>query len=396
MIRESTHQPTKRIALDALLALALLANMATSGFAQSGTWTSTGTMKEAREDQTATLLQNSQVLVAGGFDGSNELATAELYDLAMGKWSATGSMNTARDGHTATLLQNGQVLVAGGFNTASDGSFNYLSSAELYNPATGAWTVTGSMSTAREAHTATLLPNGEVLVAGGEAFINGSPVIFSSAELYNPATGTWAKTSSMSVAREQHTATLLSNGQLLVAGGYHTDPSFNDSLSSTQLYTPATGKWTDTGSLNTARYGHAAVQLITGHVLVLDGVDQSSGGTFNLNSTELYNPASRTWTVNGNTFKSGNSGFSVTLLATGKILLAGGIVGVYPHERVTGAAELYDPSTGTSMSTGGMTIPRHSHSATLLPNGKVLAAGGQTEDSKGKSTVVASAELYTP
>ena len=380
-----------------LLAIGLAVITAVPVFSQSsGTWATTGSMKDAREDQTATLLQTTRVLVAGGFDGSNQLATAELYDPTAGKWSSTGSMNTARDGHTATLLQNGQVLVAGGFNTAPDGSSNYLSGAELYNPATGAWTTTGSMSTAREAHTATLLPNGEVLVTGGIAFISGSPVIFSSAELYNPATGTWTKTSSMSVGREQHTATLLPNGQVLVAGGFHFDPSFNDSIASAELFTPAKGKWTATGSLNTPRYDHVALQLVTGNPLVLDGVDQSSGGTFKLNSTELYNSATGAWTVNGNTFKSGDSGFSVTLLTTGKILLAGGVVGVYPHERVTAAAELYDPSPGTSASTGALTIPRRAHSATLLPNGQVLAAGGQTEDSKGKSTVVASAELYTP
>jgi hypothetical protein len=373
-----------------LAAIAVIASVAIPGFAQSGTWATTGSMKNAREDQTATLLQNGQVLVAGGFDGASYLASADLYDPATGKWSTTGSMNTARDGHTATLLPNGQVLVAGGENSAG-----YLSSAELYNPASGTWTVTGSMNTARVSHTATLLPNGQILVAGGEAFINGSPVIFSTAQLYNPATGTWTKTGSMSVAREMHTATLLPNGQVLVAGGYHLDRSQNDSLASAELYLPAQGQWSATGSLNTARYGHSAVLFTNGQALVLDGVDQSSGGTFNLNTTELYNPATGTWAVNGNTFKYGE-GFSVTLLATGKVLLAGGIVGAYPNERVTGAAELYDPSVGTSASTGSMTIPRHRHSATLLPNGKVLAAGGQTEDSKGKLTVVNSAELYSP
>lgn len=395
MVRRS-RQFAGTLVLVSIFTIGVVVSAAISAFAQSGTWTTTGSMKGIREDHTATLLQNSQVLVAGGFDGSNQLASAELYDPSSGKWSATGSMNTARDGHTATLLQNGQVLVTGGFNTSPSGNFNDLSSAELYNPATGTWTVTGSMSTARDAHTATLFPNGQVLVAGGEAFVNGSPVVFASAELYDPATGTWTKTGSMSVMREQHTATLLSNGEVVVAGGFHFDPSMNDSLSSAELYTPAKGKWSTTGSLNTARYGHSAVQLISGKVLASDGVDQSSGGTFNLSSTELYDPATGTWTANGNTFKAGDSGFSVTLLATAKVLLAGGIVGVYPHTRTTAAAELYDPAMGASASTGAMTIPRRSHSATLLQNGKVLAAGGVTENSRGKISVVASAELYTP
>jgi N-acetylneuraminic acid mutarotase len=324
------------------------------------------------------------VLVAGGFDGSNDLAGAELYDLASGHCSSTGSMSTARDGHTATLLSTGQVSVAGGFNTSPNGSFNYLSSAEVYNPACGTWTVTGSMSTAREAHTATLLPNGQVLVAGGEAFINGSPVIFASAELYNPASGSWTETSSMSVAREQHTATLLPRSQVLVAGGFHFGANFNDSLSSAELYTPAMGKWAATGSINTARCGHNAVLLLSGQALVLDGVDQSSAGTFNLNSTALYDAATGKWTVNGNAFQSGSSGFSVTLLGTGKVLIAGGVAGVYPHTHITRTAELYDPSTGMSAVTGSMNTAREGQTATLFPNGKLLVAGGASTSSTGR------------
>ena len=147
-------------------------------------------MATARYDHTATLLPNGQVLVAGGF-GGNYLASAELYDPATGLWTATGSMAAARFCHTVTLLPNGQVLVAGGFNDASGA----LASAELYDPATGLWTATGSMATKRDGHTATLLPNGQVLVAGG---YNG--VFLASAELYDPATGLWTATGHGSMA----------------------------------------------------------------------------------------------------------------------------------------------------------------------------------------------------
>src|SRR6266478_8008026 len=124
----------------------------------------------------------------------------------------TGSLNTGRYWHTATLLPNGKVLVAGGYD-----GVNYLTSAELYDPATGTWTATGSLDTARYRHTATLLPNGNVLVAGG---VNSSGSL-ASAELYDPASGTWTAPGSLGAARAAHTATLLPNGKVLVAGGYN-------------------------------------------------------------------------------------------------------------------------------------------------------------------------------
>jgi hypothetical protein len=243
--------------------------------------------------------------------------------------------------------------------------------------ASGTWSRSGTMKDARAYHTATLLPNGQVLVAGGEPNSGG---VLSSAELYDPTTGTWTPTGNMNQGRYQFTATLLTNGQVLAAGSGSTGTT-------AELYNPATGMWTFTGSLNVARFNPFAVLLSNGMVLVLDGI-----GT---NSTELYNPATGTWTINGNTIQSGNSGFSVTLLDTGKVLIAGGITGVYPHEHVTNAAELYDPSVGASVSTGSMKTARFDHSATLLPSGQVVVAGGLSTNQKGEY-FVKSAELYPP
>ena len=168
------------------------------------------------------------VLVAGGFDStSNASASAELYDPASGTWTSTGNLNTARALHTATLLPSGMVLVAGGHDGPTFApSFEVLSSAELYDPASGTWTVTGSLNTARYLHTATLLPNGMVLVAAGYRFD-----FLASAELYDPASGTWTLTGSLNTTRYLHTATLLPNGMVLVAAGF--PPS-----SSAELYTP--------------------------------------------------------------------------------------------------------------------------------------------------------------
>jgi N-acetylneuraminic acid mutarotase len=149
--------------------------------AGSGTWTLTGSMHVAREDSTATLLQSGQVLVVGGYNTTstiNILASAELYNPATGKWTLTKSMHTARTGHAAALLESGQVLVAAGESSSS-----FLTSAELYNPSTGAWTSTGSLHTPRVEHTATLLPNGQVLVAGG---LDSNYNYLASAELYTP------------------------------------------------------------------------------------------------------------------------------------------------------------------------------------------------------------------
>ena len=137
------------------------------------------------------------------------------------EWTTTGSMNTARSRHTATLLQNGTVLVAGGFV-----GLGSLQTAELYDPTAGTWGVTGSMGSARSSHTATLLQNGTVLVAGG------NPGPLNTAELYDPTAGTWSTTASMTDARANHTATLLQNGKVVVAGG----ESASSSLASAELF----------------------------------------------------------------------------------------------------------------------------------------------------------------
>jgi N-acetylneuraminic acid mutarotase len=326
-------------------------------------------MKTARDAAGATLLQNGQVLVAGGDGGNGLLADAELYNPANGQWTKTGSLNTAELGGL-TRLQNGQVLLTG-------------ADAELYNPSTGTWTVTGIMTTARYNAAGTLLPNDKVLIAGGIDRNCVSNCTLASAELYEPSTGTWSLTGSMTTPRWGHTATLLANGQVLVAGGF-------EGGASAELYNPATGKWSSTGSMNTARGGHFAVLLASGKVLMLFGY----GG---VTSAELYDPSTGTWTFNGNTRATAQAGFSVTLLNTGKVLVVGGDNCFYPRPCTdVNTAELYDPSVGASALTGSMNIARSSHLAVLLPNGQVLAAGGSVQKSNGSFGFTNTAELYTP
>src|SRR5438094_3935708 len=234
--------------------------------ATGGTWTATGNLHSApRADHTATLLPDGQVLVAGGGNDDTNMASAQLYHPAIGMWQRIGNMNHERRRHTATLLPNGQVLVAGGTpcgDIIGDCPPGPRGSAELYDPITRTWTDTGSFAIERWYHTATLLPNGQVLVAGGQAGNPRNPgENQTTAELYDPATGMWTTTGSMSIAHSHHTATLLPTGQVLVAGGY----SGSNALSA-ELYDPATGVWTPTGSLPGGRWDHTATLLPTGQV----------------------------------------------------------------------------------------------------------------------------------
>jgi len=180
------------------------------------------------------------------------------------EFEVTGSLRTPRLQHTSTLLPNGKVLVTGGTDL-----FFTFASAELYDPARGTWTATGSLATPRTHHIATLLPNGNVLVIGGRDFTIG---VLASAELYDPASGTWTATGSLATARAVHTATLLPSGMVLVAGGRD---FLNVNRASAELYDPVGGTWTATGSLATQSSDHTATLLANGNVLVVAG---DSGG----------------------------------------------------------------------------------------------------------------------
>lgn len=253
--------------------------------------------------------------------------------------------------------------------------------------ASGTFATTGSMSSPHEHDTATLLPGGQVLVAGLGSGSGTSP----SAEIYNPAAGTWAVTGSMTIPRVFHTATLLHNDQVLVAGGSGASSS---ALSSAELYNPATGTWASTGSMTTPRDAHGATLLGNGDVLVTAGV---INGLF----SELYNPATGQWSdASGGlaTCSAGKYcriGSTATLLGTGNVLLVGGLAGVYSNPGATATALLYDPATNAWTSTGSMQTGREAQTANLLPDGQVLVADGASF-TKHVAVPLASAELYSP
>jgi CSLREA domain-containing protein len=265
-------------------------------------------------------------------------------------WTPTGSLTVARTRHTATLLPNGMVLVAGGFNSSG-----LLRSSELYDPASGTWSASGNLLIARSGHTATPLENGMVLVAGGI----GRSGFLRSAELYDPSSGTWTQTSPLTAGRWGHTATLLLDGRVLVAGG---GPRH------AEIFDPASGKWSSAGNLGVARSGHSATLLSNGAVLVAGGLS----GLKVLKSAELYDPSTGKWSPTGN-LASARMLHSATELPGGGILIAGG---VGANGAASSHAEVYERSTGTWTPTGSLDVARSLHTATLLPDGRVLAAAG--------------------
>ena len=223
-----------------------------------------------------------KVLIAGGLGaGLNDLSSTELYDPATNSFAAGPAMNSGRGAATATLLPSGKVLIAGG---------GILSSTDLYDPATNSFAAGPVMSTARNCATATLLPSGKVLIAGGA---DGSKAL-SSTDLYDPATNSFAAaghTAAMNTARDHATATLLASGKVLIAGGRRPD----DVLASTELYDPVTNSFASaTAAMNTPRFGATATLLPSGKVLIAGGLSNPNPSSDALSSTELYDPATNT------------------------------------------------------------------------------------------------------
>jgi N-acetylneuraminic acid mutarotase len=251
----------------------------------TGTFTSTGSMIQARAEFAVTLLANGQVLVAGGctaYDANGCLATtnkAEIYDPTAGTWKATAALRAARHAMTAMRLSSGKVLVAGGATSASDA----LNSTEIYDPIAKTWTLGSKMITARSDYASIMLGTGQVLFMGGEN-INGFSI--SNAELYNPSSGKFTATGRMTATREEQTAVLLANGKVLVSGGNRITSTTQTPLASAEVYDPTTGTWTATGTMSTARSGHTSTVLTNGQVLNAGGSDAVN----ELSSAELYNP----------------------------------------------------------------------------------------------------------
>lgn len=363
-------------------------------------------------DHTATRLRDGRVLVVGGLAPGDYtkavLTAADLYDPATDRWAPTGSMANPRQYHQATLMADGRVLVTGGYYEQK-----LPVAVEIFDPATGTWSPTADMPFGRMAHTTTLLPDGKVLVAGGLVVGPDARFTFSdSALLYDPVSGTWAATAELLAARAEHTATLLADGSVLVAGGHGSAGRIVAALRDALLYTPATGQWATVPHLMaTGRAAHTATLFEDGSVLIVGGSrEKLHGGTGRPTSmVELYEPKDGRF-VPAPPLRSARLAHSATLLPDSRLLVVGGLVAEDDRRRVhaVGSAELYDPAgrrwsaaappleppSATANREMRVWLLAGNHSATLLAGqgcgahcGQVLVVGGDVPTT--------SAQLYS-
>lgn len=336
----------------------------------AGTIVATGQMNEARFDHAAVLLTTGRVLIVGGVERNGVMQpSAELFDPSTGHFTATGKPLAQHGwGVTATLLRNRKVLVAGGSTGCDSPCFS--ASAELYDPATGTFALTGRMTVPRAEARTVLLRTGEVLFVGGTPVTESNPVL--SAELYHPSTGTFSSLGATHLS-DATQITLLNDGRALVVSGSGTD-----------LYDPATRRFSRTGTMTVPRSKFGGVLLPDGRVLIAGGQAGGAWGT-RVTSTQIYDPRTGRFLpgpeMNENRFKLSKA---VVSLKDGRVLIAGGAE----------QPEVYDPTSGVFVPVGGTKLDGFCFStATLLDDGRVLLAGGYA---KPGGSGVNHAWLYQP
>ena len=381
---------TRSIDVLRVCALALagaLLGVAAPARCADGTWVVTGSLNLARAGHAATLLTNGKVLVVGGGPGASE-----LYDPATGRWTLTGALGVSRrSGVTATLLNNGQVLAIGGDRgEESEQSLGFLGTCELYDPATGTWRKTGSLNTPRASFTATLLPNGKVLVAGG---VDNTDNALDTAEIYDPIDGTWRYTGSFGGARFAHAAARLTDGKVLIVGGSN-DDFFLTAIGGATVYNPVSGTWSSVGGLSTPRAQSTATLLANGDVVVAGGFDNLYDTSATIDHVsyalaDLFDPIAH-WSATG-PMNARRYAHTATLLPNGEVLVTGGYD--LNARADLASAELYDPATGAWHDAASMGDARHDHTATRLSDGRVLVVGGYGTDNVNP---LASAEIFKP
>lgn len=463
-----TMAVARRFAGSAMLAdgrVLLAGGFASSGEVGSATiydpttnaWTEAAPMLFPRHYFTTTALLDGRVLVAGGYTVGGVTTHAEIYDPAANTWTATGALNSPRNGHSALRLPTGKVVVLGG----SLGNRTTVTATEVYDPATGLWSVTGNLAVGRENAGAVLLPNGRALFVGGHDS-SGGTAFFANAEVYDSGDEWSASAGSLALARARAATTLLPTGEILAVGGTTSaatgelfDPAtdlwqpaapppmpvsdgaavvlqngrvlvIDGPTRQAALYDAATDSWSDTGDLTTARQAPLTHLLADGRVLVVnhtgalssemyvpatgtwtaipahpsfplrqdtvtavlrDGRVMAVTNEHGLGASIFFDPATNTW--GGGTAITGRVGQTLTLLPNGRVLLAGG---VDQSNAAVPGAQLYDPASDTWTSAGVMIEPRRDHTATLLPSGLVLVEGGVDGGGVSRSR----GEIYNP
>jgi N-acetylneuraminic acid mutarotase len=307
----------------------------------TGHWSRVTDMLQPRAYAMAVTLADGTVLVAGGSRNGQPLDTAERYFPDAGTWVAAGRLNLPRSQGTLTLLADGRVLATGG-GIEGDPSWSATASAEIFDPTTGQWQLVAPMAVARARHTATLLADGEVLVVGGAATFHGETgSVTASAEIYNAKSNSWRSAGFMSKPRYVQGAALLNDGRVLVAGGWYSTSNGDPAHNTAEIYDPATGKWTATGSMTNGRAEFGLVSLPDGRVLAAGGVDPSYVPQA---GAELFDPSTGIWTATGS-LKVATMWPAMQVLPDGRVLIAGGGLSA-TADRVTAVCEIYTPVAG--------------------------------------------------
>ena len=348
------------------------------------TWHNAGSMVTPRRSHDATLLLDGRVLVTGGLDGGGDyVVEAELYDPQGQTWTDAGLMSEGRRGHTATLLLDGSVLIVGGWSDRDE--IRPSKTIEIFDPVTATSTIGMPLAERRAGHSATLLLDGRVLVAGGLSYNGGNGSPLDTVELYDPQDRTWTAMPSMVEARGAHTATLLQDGTVLVVGGIGTTTEetapVNTTMTSAERFDPEMKRWRMPEGLHEGRAGHTASLLVDGTVLV---TRMGSQGT-----AERFDPTAGVFSTIAD-METVRFGHTSTVLTGGQVLVIGGSGA--SGAAIGQTAEWFDPATGTWSGTAAMRWAREGHTATLLLDGGVLVVGGMDEG----GGLVAATERYEP
>ncbi len=348
-----------------------------------GTWAPADPLPHAEWGAGSALLHDGRVLVAGGAFGSSSNSATDsvtIYDPASGRWSSGTHMLQPRAYPMMVTLADGSVLAAGG-------SLNLqpLDTAERYYPDNGTWVAAGRLTVPRTQGTLTLLNDGRVLAVGGG--IEGSPgwASTSSTEIFDPKTDLWSPAAPMSVSRAYHTATLLGNHEVLVAGGATTYSGTDGTVTDTaEVYSPLSNSWHSAAQMSVARYADAAALLPDGRVLAAGGWSLTTATDPSLASAEIYDPASNAWSATGSMTDARGS-LAMAALPDGRVLA---VAGVDPTYQVLASTEVYDSILGTWQATGRLPVALERPAMQVLPDGRVLVAGGATDATAGHVTEV--------